>query len=197
MVGILHWLESDQNAPAWVQAGGAILALGVAVGAPLLQNWAARRADLRSLRYALRMQVRVMGRVYAAEFKKWQDPAFLVHPRPPQLPPLAVLDENFDKLGLLSEAEVYAIMWLWGSLHALSVFVSGKTQQQLQEAHEDVQVLLSDVCYCAALSLQPLPRSLKEDEDEGLRQELGRAYDSMKQVREKRGASLIPYPPPV
>jgi hypothetical protein len=142
------------------------------------------------------MQMRVMADVYSAEFKKWQDAEFLMHPRPPQLPRLPVLDENFGKLGLLSKDEVYAIMWLWGSLHSLSVFVTGKTEQQLQNAREDVQVLLSNVCICASMCLQPLPRSLK-DEDEGLRGELNSAYASMSEVRNKRGASLIPYPPPV
>ena len=74
-----------------------------------------------------------------------------------QLPPLTVLEKNFEKIGLLNNDEIITLINVSNALYDLPGPVNGITVTRQEEVHQQVQGLLSVVCRNVADFLQYSP----------------------------------------
>jgi hypothetical protein len=197
---LLRWIENHPGTAAWVQAGGAIIALFIAIAIPRWQQKLTTRAEQHSLRQALHNQVGMVALVCLREFDSRHNAGANVDPRTARLPPLTIFDANAGKLGLLTDDEIIPLIAFSGTLHDLSVVVGGITKEREWGdggAREDIQVLLSNACGYAATFLASPPgiRGSTDTRRQQLIAELRKRHQSMNRIRARRTSGPIPQPP--
>ena len=194
---LLLWIEGHPGTAAWVQAGGAITALYIAIWIPRRQQRLTTRAEQHSLRQALHNQVGMVALVCLREFDSRHNAGANVDPRTARLPPLTIFDANAGKLGLLTNDEIVPLIAFSGTLHDLSVVVGSITKEGEWGdggARENIQVLLSNACGYAATFLATPPGICGRTDK--LRQqliaELRERHQRMNPIRAKRTSGPTP-----
>ena len=121
---MLCWIEAHPGTAAWLQAGGSILALIIAIGFPLWQQWKVRKRELAALRLAFYTEVRIAAH-NCLQLLELRIAGHAAH-KDPRLSrmPLPVFQGNSGKIGLLTTAEIVSLLNFASVLSDMMVLAS-------------------------------------------------------------------------